>query len=102
MPTDDEYREEFENFVDSDITPGSYDEEVFDVFYQIYQEAGAPDDLDTFYEFLNTFYPDVESHDKQFYDDLRESFYEYTGLTGNNIDWELWRAIVEEITPGGQ
>jgi hypothetical protein len=93
MPTEDEYRREYEDFTGTD--------EAFDEFMLLYEETGAGDDLDTWFEFLNTFYPDVEPHDKEYWMELREAFYDYSGVTGESIDWELWRSIVETITPGG-
>lgn len=77
--------------------------DMFPLFMQMYEEAGADDDLDTWWQFLNTFYPEDVSgqHDKAFWDDMRRLFYEYSGLTDDNIDWDLWRSIIEEISPGG-
>jgi hypothetical protein len=95
MPTESEYYDEFTEFT------GNYEQESFDTFMLIYMEAGAPDDMDTWFEFLNTFYPDTESHDKAYYDDLREAFYEYSGMTADNIDWGAWREWIEANSPGG-
>lgn len=97
MPSEEEYREEFQDFTGNDS------ESAFETFMLVYMEAGAPDDLDTWFEFLNAFYPESESglHDKQYWDDLRELFYEYSGLTDDNIDWSAWREWIEENTPGG-
>lgn len=101
MPTEDEYREAFEDFT-RDVHGGYYEHpEAFEPFMQIYESAGLDDDLDDFYEFLNTFYPDSEPHSKEFWEDLRERFFDYTGATDQNIDWAMWRAIVEKISPGG-
>lgn len=92
MPSEDEYQEIFDDF-----TAGGEWSNEFDAFYQMYIESGADDDEDTWFEFLNTFVPEEESgeHDRQFWDDMRESYYNYSGVTDDNIDWALWREIVE-------
>lgn len=106
MPaSEDDYRQEYEDFT------GTQDE--FDSFYDIFQSTGyyptdeqgyrmddEDQELGAFFEFLNTFYPDTEHHDKEWWDDLRSSFFEMYGLTGNDIDWQQWREVIERITPG--
>ena len=68
----------------------------FQDYLEIYRESGSTqDDADTdqdmFFQFLNAFVPDVESHDKQFWDDIRDDYYELSGITAEDIDWEAWR-----------
>lgn len=100
MATPDDFAEVYEDFTD---TPVGFDE-----FFTIWQEFGLVYDtdeqeLDTFYEFLNAFYPEDVSgqHDKAFWDQLRSEFYNLTGVTDSQVDWQAWRAIIEAISPGG-
>lgn len=68
----------------------------FGDYLEIYRESGASQidadtDQDTFFQFLNAFVPDTESHPKEFWDDIRDSYYDLTGITAEDIDWEAWR-----------
>jgi hypothetical protein len=88
---------EFDDFGgnDNDYTAGHFQE-----FLEIYRESGAsqedPDaDAEMFFQFLNAFVPDVESHDRDYWAEMRESFYDLAGLAGDeNIDWEIWREAI--------
>jgi hypothetical protein len=93
MPSEDEYFDEFWDFAGT--------ANGFDAFYTIYQESGAADDIDTWFQFLNAFYPESESglHSKEYWDDLRNLYYEYSGVTAENIDWSLFREWLEANTP---
>jgi hypothetical protein len=71
----------------------------FSLFLEIYRETGAtqsdPDaDQDMFFQFLNAFVPESEPQTKEFWDELRDAFYDYSGITDEDIDWELWRAAI--------
>ncbi len=84
---------EFYDFTDSD------DRIQAAQFIELYQESGAflddsEADREQFFQFLNAFYPDVEPQSKEFWQDLREAFYELSGITPQDIDWELWREAI--------
>lgn len=90
----DDYDEVFRDFTgsDNDIEAAQ--------FIELYQESGAfqedsEDDSEMFFQFLNAFYPDVESHPKAYWEEIREAFYELSGITEEDIDWELWRQGID-------
>lgn len=92
MPASEgEFRDEYLDFT------GGYGEH-FDAYYEIFQETGISGDtdyeLEGFFQFLNTFYPDTDTHDKEWWDNIRDSFYDMYGVTAEDIDWELWREAI--------
>lgn len=92
MPAEPEdLRDEYNDFTGTD--------ENWAEWHEIYLESGAiqddpTSDREMFFEFLNAFYPDVESHNKEYWDDIREAFYELSGITEEDIDWELYREAI--------
>lgn len=67
----DDYDEVFRDFTgsDNDIEAAQ--------FIELYQESGAfqedsEDDSEMFFQFLNAFYPDVESHPKAYWEEIRK------------------------------
>jgi hypothetical protein len=68
----------------------------FQDFLRIYRESGSTqddeeEDQEMFFQFLNTFVPDVESHDKLWWDEIRQLYYNLSGITYEDIDWEAFR-----------
>lgn len=92
MPADyDDLRDEFDDFTGTD--------EGWAGWYEIYTESGAGQDdpeadREMFFQFLNAFYPDVEPQTREYWLDIREAFYELSGITAEDIDWELYREII--------
>lgn len=97
MPADyDDLRDEFNDFTGTD--------ENWAEWMEIYSETGASQDdpeadREMFFQFLNAFYLDVEPHDKAYWDEIRAAFYELSGVTEYNIDWEMLRELWEEESP---
>jgi len=93
MPADyEDLRDTFYAFAGSDA-------EGFDAYYEVYIGSTAsqddPDaDDEMFYQFLNAFVPDVEPQSKEYWDNIRQAFYELSGITYENIDWEMWRIAI--------
>lgn len=96
MPASDyDLFREYESFGANDERTAGH----FQDFLEIYRESGAsqPDadaDQEMWFQFLNAFVPDVESHDKEYWEDIRDSFYELSGITGEDIDWESYREAI--------
>jgi hypothetical protein len=98
MPaSEDEYRDHYENIVGSD--------QYFDQFYEMFSETGVPVDmvddeteLAWFDDFVAAWYPDPEISKEQ-WDRWREAFYDETGTGPEDIDWELWREVIEAESP---
>ena len=95
--SEDDYRDHFENVTGSD--------QYFDQFYEMFTETGVPVDmvdedtaLDWFDHFVNAWYPDPEVSGEQF-QRWREQFYDSTGTGPEDIDWELWRDIMDAESP---
>lgn len=92
MPADyDDLRDEYNEFTGTD--------EGWAEWHEIYIQSGAGqtdpgDDRDMFFQFLNAFYPDVEPHDRAYWEEVREAFYDYSGITDEDIDWELYREAI--------
>ena len=71
----------------------------FQDFLEVYRSSGAsqedPDaDREMFYQFLNAFVPDTDPHDREYWQDIRELFYELSGITDEDIDWEAYREAI--------
>ena len=71
----------------------------FSDFLAMYRESGSSqddpeDDAEMFFQFLNTFVPDVESHDRIWWDEIRQLYYNLSGITYDDIDWEAWRVAI--------
>jgi hypothetical protein len=71
----------------------------FQDFLEIYRESGASqvdadEDQNMFFEFLNAFTPDVESHDRDWWQEIRQEFYDLSGITYEDIDWEAYREAI--------
>jgi hypothetical protein len=95
--SEDEYRDYYENVIG--------DDEYFDQFYEMFAETGVPVDmvdeeteLSWFGDFLLAWYPDSEVGKEQ-WDEWRERFYDETGTGAEDIDWDLWRDIIEAESP---
>ena len=85
--------EEFEDFGgnDSDYTRGHFVD-----WLDLYRESGSSqddpdDDREMFYQFMNAFMPDTQYHSRDWWRDIRESYYDLSGITEEDIDWEAWR-----------
>lgn len=71
----------------------------FGKFYEIYESSGAvqedpDDDVEMFTQFLNAFVPDEEAHTREWWLDIRESFYNLAEITDEDIDWEAYREAI--------
>ena len=97
MPASDyDLFREYEEFGanDDERTAGHFGD-----WLELYHESGASQededaDREMFVQFLNAFVPDVESHDAAWWQDIRDSFYEMSGITDEDIDWELYREAI--------
>lgn len=58
------------------------------------------EELEGFLDFLDMFdWADQErGHSQQYWDSLKETFFDYYGLTDQSIDWEALRSAYEAIT----
>jgi hypothetical protein len=97
MPSDEEYQEHYENIVG--------DSEHYEGFRHIFDEAGIPEQmydddqmLEFFDDFLFAFYPE-DGLTREEWNERREDWYEETGLYWEDIDWDEWRDIIEDISP---
>lgn len=72
---------------------------------ELYRESGAtvedPDaDKEMFFQFLNAFVPDQDEfgqpvhHDREWWAEIRDLFYNLSEITEADIDWELYRAAI--------
>jgi hypothetical protein len=88
---------EYEAFGAND--PGERTQGHFSDFLEIYRESGATqldpdDDQGMFFQFLNAFVPDVENHNKEWWQEIRQEFYDLSGITDMDIDWEAYREAI--------
>jgi hypothetical protein len=95
--SEEEYRDHFENVTGSD--------QYFDQFYEMWQETGVPVDMygpdqemQLFDEFVVAWYPDPEVSQEQ-WQAWREEWYDETGTGPEDIDWALWREVMDAETP---
>jgi hypothetical protein len=98
MPASDyDLFSEFEDFGAND--PEYRTSGHFQDYLELYRASGAGvDDADSdremFYQFLNAFTPDTEPQTADFWRDIRDLFYEMSGITEEDIDWELYRRAI--------
>lgn len=68
-------------------------------FVELYRGSGAsqldPDaDKEMFFQFLNAFVPDTERHNKEWWQEIRQDFYDLAGISEDEIDWEAYREAI--------
>lgn len=94
-----EYFDSFENVTGSDggaeETYYGRDAGGFDDWYEIFSETGisyedSAQEIEAWEMFLWAFYPE-EGLSNEDWQTRREEFYELTGITDQDIDWEAWR-----------
>lgn len=97
MPADDETL--YETWLDFDAPDRYSDPGSFEHFLDVYHSSGAGQedpvaDEDMFYQFLNAFVPEDEPQTAEYWEAIREEFYEMAEITGEDIDWEEYREAI--------
>lgn len=97
MPSSDyDLFREYEDFgANEGLTAGHFQD-----WLELYRYSGSTQedpeaDQEMFFQFMNAFMPETgQSHTREFWEDLRELYYDLSGITEEDIDWEGYRQAI--------